>query len=122
MYLSIIAACMPTLYRVLNSLASGLNNVHVSGNIELSTSQRTTPAASKTRNRSGFNNSHGENRPSLMPSFLSKNPSSTPGSTIQSGMFTVPDRVSRRNRDGAESTESTESTKRLTEDQPQTGE
>ncbi|OJJ42381.1 hypothetical protein ASPZODRAFT_53947, partial [Penicilliopsis zonata CBS 506.65] len=53
MYVSIIASCMPSLYRVLRSLTTGLNDMHLSGDIELFT---TTPGSSSRYNRSGSHN------------------------------------------------------------------
>ncbi|EHA23250.1 hypothetical protein ASPNIDRAFT_125883, partial [Aspergillus niger ATCC 1015] len=51
-YLSIIAACMPSVYRILSNLRSGLNGVHLS-EIELSTTQGATGSRTESGNQGG---------------------------------------------------------------------
>ncbi|GAA84580.1 integral membrane protein [Aspergillus luchuensis IFO 4308] len=112
MYLSIIAACMPSVYRILSNLKTGLNGVHMS-EIELSTTQGATGSRTKSGNPGGYS-SRARRRSALFPGFRATELFSR-FDTTQNGLGTIQDDTSRRNRDDAESTESTRG---LTEDQP----
>ncbi|KAI2950778.1 hypothetical protein CBS147322_5282 [Aspergillus niger] len=112
MYLSIIAACMPSVYRILSNLRSGLNGVHLS-EIELSTTQGATGSRTESGNQGG-SSSRANRRSAFFPGFRATELFSR-HDTTQSGLCTIQDDATRRNRDD---TESTESTRGLTEDQP----
>ncbi|RAH60552.1 integral membrane protein [Aspergillus piperis CBS 112811] len=112
MYLSIIAACMPSVYRILSNLKTGLNGVHMS-EIELSTTQGATGSRTKSGNPGGYS-SRARRRSALFPGFRATELVSR-FDTTQNGLGTIQDGTIRRNRDDAESTESTRG---LTEDQP----
>ncbi|GFN14743.1 uncharacterized protein AtWU_04543 [Aspergillus tubingensis] len=112
MYLSIIAACMPSVYRILSNLKTGLNGVHMS-EIELSTTQGATGSRTKSGNQGGYS-SRARRRSALFPGFRATELFSRLDTT-QNRLCTIQDDTIRRNRDDAESTESTRG---LTEDQP----
>ncbi|RAK98221.1 uncharacterized protein BO80DRAFT_412889 [Aspergillus ibericus CBS 121593] len=106
MYLSIIAACMPSIYRILSSLKSGLNDVHVS-DIELNTTQGATGSRSMSRNQAG-SSSRARRHSTLLPGFRGTDLFSRDDNMTQNGLYTIHDSGVRRDRDGAESTESTQ--------------
>ncbi|PWY66615.1 integral membrane protein [Aspergillus eucalypticola CBS 122712] len=112
MSLSIIAACMPSVYRILSNLKTGLNGVHMS-EIELSTTQGATGSRTKSGNPGGYS-SRARRRSALFPGFRATELFSR-YDTTQNGLCTIQDDTIRRNRDDAESTESTRG---LTENQP----
>ncbi|KAG2001765.1 hypothetical protein GB937_009921 [Aspergillus fischeri] len=89
MNISIITACIPSLYRVITSLALGMNTVHMSEGTELSSTA----------------NSKKPNSHSTPKSFRSSRPSRRRESTLISNISTV--------RSNADRDESTESTKRM---------
>ncbi|KAL2867845.1 uncharacterized protein BJX67DRAFT_352398 [Aspergillus lucknowensis] len=59
---SIITACIPTLYRVINSLAAGLVNVHISGELELRSSRISSRVESRTTEGAHSKSPHSRGR------------------------------------------------------------
>ena len=106
MYLSIIAACMPSIYRILSSLKSGLNDVHMS-DIELSTTQGATGSRNKCQDPAG-SSSRARRHSSMFPGFRGTDLFSRHDSMTQNDLYTIHNNGFRRDRDGAESTESTQ--------------
>ncbi|PYH97385.1 hypothetical protein BO71DRAFT_417090 [Aspergillus ellipticus CBS 707.79] len=113
MYLSIIAACMPSIYRILSSLRSGLNDVHLS-NIELNTVGEATGSGTESRDQAHPNYFRKQQHSTFFPGFRSTDLFSMDESATQNGLLTIHGGFRR----GSEDAVSTESTRRLTENQP----
>ncbi|PWY80394.1 integral membrane protein [Aspergillus sclerotioniger CBS 115572] len=106
MYLSIIAACMPSIYRILSSLKSGLNDIHMP-DIELSTIHGATGSKAKSRDQAG-SSSRARRHSTMFPGFRATDLFSRDDNMTQNGLYTMQTNGFRRDRDGAESTESTQ--------------
>jgi hypothetical protein len=60
MNVSIIAACMPTLYHVLSGFSAGLADLHIPENLELNSQTRTKHVQSQSKASFGGSKSNGE--------------------------------------------------------------